>query len=196
MFCGQQKTGLRSLVVEIVDVVKIRSDKLLNRQKGGFWMEQYWMPKKLDFKNLKLCLDNYTADFLYIRLVGSMGGTVKINEDLKDRALDFRREESGLYLLIDSREIFHFPLKDYQEGFSLAYERVEPTKDGVGKMVMLSQGIDPYDLSLPGPRRSFLRIVLDHHLMEVFFRGRVNLKFHSWWDKPYWKHWTVDKPGN
>ena len=159
-------------------------------------MEQYWMPKRLDFKNLRLCLDNYIADFLYIRLVGSMGGTVKINEDLKDRALDFRREESGLYLLIDSREIFHFPLKDYQEGFSLAYERVEPTKDGVGKMVILSQGIDPYDPNLPEPRRSFLRIVLDHHLMEVFFMGRVNLKFHSWWDKPNWKFWTVDKPGN
>ena len=48
-------------------------------------MEQYWMPKKLDFKNLRLCLDNYSADFLYIRLVGSAGGTVKINEKLKRR---------------------------------------------------------------------------------------------------------------
>ena len=34
-------------------------------------MEQYWMPKKLDFKNLRLCLDNYPVDFLYIRLVVS-----------------------------------------------------------------------------------------------------------------------------
>ena len=159
-------------------------------------MEQYWMPKRLDFKNLRLCLDNYSADFLYIRLVGSMGGTVKINENLKDRALDFIKNESGLYLLIDLMEVFHFPLKDYQKGFSLAYERVEPTKDGVGRMVMLSHGVDPYDPGLPEPRRSLLRIVLDQHLMEIFFNGRVNLKFHSWWDKPAWKFWTVDKSGN
>lgn len=159
-------------------------------------MEQYWMPKKLDFKNLKLCLDNYSADFLYIRLIGSAGGTVKVNESLKGRRLDFRKNKSGLYLLIDSREVFYFPLKDYQKGFSLAYERIEPTEDGVGRMVMLSDGIDPYDPNLPEPERSFLRIVLDNHLMEIFFDGRVNLKFHSWWVKPHWKYWTIDKPGN
>lgn len=159
-------------------------------------MEQYWIPKKLDFKNLRLCLDNYPADFLYIRLVGSMGGTIKVNESLEGRALDFRKNKSGLYLLIDSNEVFHFPLKDYQKGFSLAYERIEPTKDGVGRMVMLSHGVDPYDPNLPEPKRSFLRTVLDDHLMEIFFRGRVNLKFHSWWDKPHWKYWTIDKPGN
>ena len=159
-------------------------------------MEQYWMPKKLDFKNLKFCLDNYTADFLYIRLAGSMGGTVKVNKNLKGRVLNFKKNESGLYLLIDSKEIFHFPLKDYQKGFSLAYERVEPTADGIGRMVMLSHGIDPYDPSLPEPQRSFLRIVLDDHLMEIFFKGRVNLKFHSWWKKSHWKYWTVDKPDN
>ncbi len=159
-------------------------------------MEQYWMPKKLDFKNLRLCLDNYPVDFLYIRLVGSMGGTVKVNENLQGRTLDFRKGRSGLHMLIDSSEVFHFPLKDYQKGFSLAYERIEPTKDGVGRMVMLSHGIDPYDPSLPEPGRSFLRTVLDDHLMEIFFEGRINLKFHSWWDKPHWKYWTIDKPSN
>lgn len=158
-------------------------------------MEQYWMPKRLDFKNLRLCLDNYLADFLYIRLVGSRGGTVKVNEDLKGRTLDFRKDESGLRLFIDSQDVFHFPLKDYPKGFSLAYERIEPTENGVGRMVM-SQGIDPYDPDLPEPQRSFLRTVLDCHLMEIFFKGRINLKFHSWWNKPYWKYWTIDKPGN
>lgn len=159
-------------------------------------MEQYWIPKKLDFKNLRLCLDNYPADFLYIRLVGSMGGTVKINENLQGRTLDFRKEKSGLYMLIDSNEMFHFPLKDYEKGFSLAYERIEPTDDGIGRIVMLSHGVDPYDPNLPEPKRSFLRTVLDGHLMEIFFEGRVNLKFHSWWYKPHWKYWTIDKPGN
>ncbi len=157
-------------------------------------MEQYWMPKKLDFDNLRLCLDNYPADFLFIRLVGSAGGTEKVSEKLEGRKLDFRKDKSGLYLLIDSRQVFHFPLKDYEKGFSLAYERIEPTEDGIGKMVMLSEGVDPYDPNLVEPRRSFLRIVLDYHLMEIHFKGRINLKFHSWWIKPYWKYWTIGMP--
>ena len=154
-------------------------------------MEQYWMPKKLDFKNLRLCLDNYTADFLYIRSVGSSGGAVKVNESLKNRTLDFRKNKSGLHLFINSDEVFHFPLKDYQKGFSLAYERIEPTENGIGRMVILNCGVDPYDPALPEPKRSFLRTVLDRHLMEIFFQGRVNIKFYSWWNRPDWKYWTV-----
>lgn len=157
-------------------------------------MEQYGMPKKLDWKNLRFCIDNYSANFLYIRLVGSAGGTVKVNESLKGKNLNFKKNKFGLYLLINSNEVFHFPLKDYQKGFFLAYERIEPTKDGVGRMIMLSHGIDPYDPVLPEPKRSFLRIVLDRHLMEIFFEGRINLKFHSWWIKPHWKYWTIVKP--
>ena len=55
---------------------------------------------------------------------------------------------------------------------------------------------NPYDTNLPEPKRSFLRHVLDGHLMEIFFKGRVNIIFHSWWIKPHWKYWTIDKPGN
>jgi len=157
-------------------------------------MEQYWMRKKLDFRHLRFCIDNYFLDSLHIRLVGSAGGTVKVNENLEDRILDFRKNKSGLYLLVDSREVFHFPLKDYDKGFSLGYERIRPTKDGIGRMVMLSHGVDPYDPSLPEPKRSILRIVLDYHLMEIFFKGRVNLKFDSWWIKSHWKYWTIDGP--
>ena len=55
---------------------------------------------------------------------------------------------------------------------------------------------DPYNVNLPEPERSFLRNVWDEHLVEIFFEGRVNIKFHSWWIKPHWKYWTVDKPGS
>jgi len=151
------------------------------------------MPKELDFENLSVCLDNYETDFLYIRLVGSMGGTVKVNENLENRTLDFKKVSSGLHLFIDSNEVFHFPLKDYQKGFSLAYERF--FEDG---RMHIPGGIadEPYNENLPEPSRSYLRTVLDNHLMEIFFKGRVNLKFHSWWNKPYWKYWVIDKPGN
>lgn len=162
------------------------------------------MPKKLDFKHLRLCLDNYQANHLFIRDCGGYDhgkyrahGLAKVNETLEGKTLDFRKDKSGLYFLIDSDEVFHFPLKDYDDentkGFSLAYERIRPTEDGIGRMVMLSTGIDPYDPNLPEPRRSFLRHVLDDHSVEIFFNGRVNLKFHSWWQKPHWKYWKVVK---
>lgn len=153
------------------------------------------MPKELDFESLRFCLDHYQTNWLYIRLKGSSGGTVKVDESIEGRTLDFRKNSSGLHLLVDSEEVFRFPLRDYEselsKGFSLAYERIEPTKDGIGKMVMLGTGIDPDDSKLPEPRRSFLRHVLDDHLLEIFFKGRIDLKFHSWWIKPHWKYWTV-----
>ncbi|MFC1755155.1 hypothetical protein ACFL96_17465, partial [Thermoproteota archaeon] len=96
------------------------------------------------------------------------------------------------YALVDDEEVFHFPLKNYQKGFSLAYERIRPTEDGIGRMVYLSMGVDPYDPELPEPNRSILRTVLDEHLMEITFPGRIPLKFHSWWIEPHWKHWCVD----
>ncbi len=162
----------------------------------GYLMEQYWMPKRLDMKNLKACLDNYPADSLHIRLVGSMGGNVKVSEKLNGRKLSFKKTKRGLTLLVDSQEVFHTPLRDYQKGFSLAYERVIPTDDGIGRMVMLSTGVDPYDPNLPEPGRSFLRTVLDHHLIEIGFEGRVHLQFHSWWLEPHWKYWAVVLPYN
>ncbi len=155
------------------------------------------MPKRLDFKNLRLCLDNYETDWIQIRDCGGHNpdgsyrsqGLTKVDESLENRTLDFRKDDSGLYFLIDGKEVFHFPLKDYDKGFSLAYERIKPT----GEIVMLGTGIDPYDSNLPEPRRSFLRHVLDDHLLEIYFKGRINLKFHSWWKKPHWKYWTVKK---
>lgn len=160
------------------------------------------MPKELDFENLRFCLDNYTPSLLYIRDCGGVredgkyhpDGRVKVREELTRKLLDFRKDDSGLHMLIDSSEVFHFPLNDYSKGFSLGYYRVEPSEDGIGRMVMLSCGEDPYDVSLPYPESSILRTVLDDHLMEITFSGMVNLKFHSWWEKPHWKYWTVDKP--
>jgi hypothetical protein len=157
-------------------------------------MEDYFIPKELDFEALRFCLDNYQPTGLYIRLKHSYGGAVKVNEGLEGRKLDFRKDDSGLHFLIDSKEVFHFPLKDYdgelQGSFSLEYERIK-ADDGVESLVIIQKGEDPYDPSLPEPRNSILRNVLDNHLLEITFKGRVNLKFHSWWHKPHWKYWMV-----
>lgn len=159
-------------------------------------MEQYWMPKKLDFRNLRLCLDNYSADFLHIGPTCSSPNGPRVNENLEGRTLDFKKDESGLRLFIDSREVFYFPLEDYQKGFSLEYERYESAEDGTSRMIIPSSGPEnnPYDPSLPEPRRSILRIVLDGRLLEIFFKGKVNIKFHYWWKWPFWKYWTIVEP--
>lgn len=155
------------------------------------------MPKELDFENLRFCLDNYTSQNLYIRLVGSSGGTVKVNENLEDKTLDFKNDSSGLSILIDSNEVFRFPLKDYYKGFSLAYERFFPKRpDEDIERMYLHYGIadNPNDSTLPYPKRSFLRTVLDNHLMEIFFEGKIQLKEHSLWlQEPDIRYWTIDK---
>ena len=162
------------------------------------------MPKELDFENLRLCLDNYVAENIFIRDCRGIRedgkydpqGLNKVNETLENKNLDFIKNESGLHLLIDTKEVCHFPLKSYGtrdgQGFSLAYERIQPTDDGVGRLVMLGRGEDPYDSKLLEPRRSCLRHTFDDHLIEIYFKGRIDLKFHSWIEEPHWKFWTVD----
>lgn len=84
----------------------------------------------------------------------------------------------------------------------MAYERIISTEDGIGRMVYLSRDLDdPYDhfcprgQRLPEPWKSTLRTVLDDDLMEISFYGRVNLKFHSWWDeKINQKYWKIITP--
>jgi len=163
-------------------------------------MEQYWMPKKLDFVNLRLCIDNYTPDHLFIRDCGGVrengkyevAGRAKVVQPMAGKTLNFRKNKSGLYMIVDDIDVFHFPLKDYSKGFSLAYERFDRTR-GYPIMLFSSTGVDPCDPSLPEPDRSILRTVIDDHLMEIYFKGRVHLKFHSWWDKERTdKYWTVD----
>jgi len=94
--------------------------------------------------------------------------------------------------MVNSKDAMHFPLEGYDDdpkGFSVAYERFN--KDG--SMVMLSHGVDPYDKSLPKPRRSLLRHALDDHLVEIFFKGRIDIEFHSWMFRPHFKYWTIAK---
>lgn len=166
-------------------------------------MEQYLLPKELDFVNLRYSLEHYQPERLFIRDCGGYRtdgeyhseGLVKVCEDLAGKTLDFRKNRRGLTFLIDESEVFHFLLADYAGGhpwgFTLAYERIAPTEDGVGRMILPSTGIDPDDKNLPEPRTSTLRHILDKHLLEISFPGRIPLHFHSWHQKPHWKLWTI-----
>lgn len=148
------------------------------------------MLQKFDFENLRFCLDNYKPNHLFIRLTGSSGGKTKVSLVLEDQLLDFKKDGSGLHIFVNSDKIFSFPLREYLSGFSLGYERI----DKEGKMIMLGSGEDPYDPKFPEPHLSILRTVLDAHLMEISFPGRVNLKFDSFVNHGYFKLWMIDKP--
>lgn len=164
-------------------------------------MEQYDTPSEFYLENLRNCLDWYTASSIFIRDCGGirkdgefhLTGLTKVREDLEGRELDFRKDNSGLYMLIDSDEVFHFPFQNVGTregaGFAIAYRRIDA--DG---RIMFFQGHDPCDPILPEPRASIVRDVIDDHLIEMTFEGRINLKFHSWRKKPHFKYWTVDKP--
>ena len=149
--------------------------------------------KHLDFENLRFCLDNYSLEFLYVGSKYSSGGKTILSETFEDKTLDFKKTSSGLYLLIDSKEVFHFPLKIYDKGFAVLYERIEPTKDEVGKRVIVRGQIDPYDKNFPEPTRSSLINVLDGYMLNILFKGRIDIEFHSWWNKPDVRYWTIDK---
>jgi len=126
-------------------------------------MEQYVMPKGLDWVNLRKCINQYSSDSIYIRLVGCKGGTVKVDESLEGRTLNFRREKPNTIFSIDNQDVFTFTNKGFtdEKGFSLAYERFYPPDEKCNqeRMVILSHGENPNDHMLPEPRRSFLSTV-------------------------------------
>ena len=148
------------------------------------------MPRDVDLENLRFCLDNLVTEDIFIRLMGSHGGTVKVKENLKNKKLDFNINSDKLYFFIDSREVFQFKLEKDDKGFAIEYNRYDPKN---GSMIILGAEEEPYDPKLPEPRYSTFRNVLDYHLIEIGFNGRIDLKFHSWWREPHWKYWTVDK---
>jgi hypothetical protein len=154
-------------------------------------MEQYELVLDKVYENIQYCLKNYKAKRIFIRLVGSMGGTKKVNEDLENRTFDIKQVFDGLSILIDGSEVFKFEQEgDWGKSFSLGYKR-DPDETGV--ISALSTGINPDDPNLPPVNTSFFRSCNYYHLLEIYFEGKIPLKFHSHWNKKAgWKYWCVD----
>ena len=63
------------------NIIKFLKEKRVNAKKCADYflkaesiashVEQYFLPQKLDFKNLRTCIDKYCAERLFIRLKGS-----------------------------------------------------------------------------------------------------------------------------
>ena len=145
---------------------------------------------KLDFENLRYCLDNYTAEFLFISLKGSYGGMTKYRKEISKNNLDFEKKASSLKMYVDDIKVFTFPLKNYDKGFNIEYER----RDKNGRSINIQDILDDPDRTdLPKVNKSIFKIVLDKYLMEIDFQGKIKLEKHSWYDKPYTHYWTVKK---
>jgi hypothetical protein len=150
------------------------------------------MPKEMDYENLRRCLDNYHAEKIFIREMGSCGGKTKLRESLEGKTLDMHHSDEGLSVLIDGEEVFHLPPHNGDKGFSLIYERT----DEEGIKIYLPTGIDPDDPKLPEPDCSKLRNDYGTLLLEITYKGRIPLKFHSYQKyggkKINLKYWRVD----
>jgi len=156
-------------------------------------MKQYQIPEELEFESLRFCLNNYEPYWLNIREKGKLADNrVFVNEDLSGKVLDFRKDETGLSFLIDSKEIFHIPLRRCSRHFLIEYERTETIEiDGE----VIERKINPYfEGNLPEPTSTLLKAVWDTNYIEIAFRSKINIEFHSWWNKDLgWKYWKPVK---
>ena len=137
-------------------------------------MQQYLMPRELDYQNVRKCLDNYVPTKIYLRLMASMGGTVKVDETLEGRTLDILEVDDNWSFLIDGSEVIRLSPRETRWGVSMAYE----VTDGNGCKVY-STTIAPDDPAFPEAQESVLRYDLEWHLLEITFKGRIPLQFHS-----------------
>jgi len=133
-------------------------------------MEQYELNPETIYGDMLHCLKNYEAINLFVRLRGSVGGDIKIDENLERKTLAVDEVLEGLSFLVDGKKIYVHEEDDFwKRRFSLAYD----TED---KPI------------------SVFRSANGNYLLEITFKGKIPLKFHSWMDEEAgWKYWVVDR---
>lgn len=146
-------------------------------------MTQFWMDAKDDFKNLKYCIDNFECIDIFIRLCGSMGGDVIVNQCMTGKVLTAINDD-GIKLFIDGKEVFHHTgTKDFK-GWSVEYR--EDIFD------MPCDIIHPDD-ECPELFQSTLRNIWNEHfLVEISFKGRIPLEEDGEFYEN-WKRWRIRK---
>lgn len=140
-------------------------------------MKQYEICPKLFYDNIQKALKNFEPEHLFIRKVGSMGGKIIINKNLKIKKMDIEKTKDGLWIIIDDKKIFFWELAETIktikgwpkiQKFAIAY-----FKRG---QIPLSTGIDPNDKTLPLVEESVLRAANKYYFLEITFNGKIPLK--------------------
>lgn len=170
-------------------------------------MEQYEIRPSKFYQSLCFALEHFQIQWVYIRLRGSMGGTIKVSEDMATKKLTLRRCREGMRVIIDGEEKFLFIMTPYRKYTSLsgkkwaiAYNRI----DEQGRMFAGSTGypnsIDTYtgpdDPMLPGIESTTFRSCNSDHLIEISFVGKIPIRcLNILVNKsiPGWPYWEIDK---
>lgn len=144
-------------------------------------------------RDLIYCVNEFEPKRLLIREVGSMGGKIEVNEELKGRVLGIKRLNTGLAISLDKVHVFLYEQdSNWGNKFAISYGRAPDSRTGI--VPVLSTGINPDDSSLPEVLVSTIRGGNYRHLLELDFKGKIPLKFYSWFDKKAgWKNWCVDR---
>ncbi len=169
-------------------------------------MEQYEIPPGKYYQTLCLASEHFKAEHVFIRLVGSCGGTVKVAENIKQKKLQLKLSKDGLRIIIDSRERFLFKMTSVKKDtgisgkcWSIAFLRI----DEQGRMHFGSTGypnsIDPYtgpdDPRLPEVKQTIFRSINRDHLIEITFLGKIPIRRLSKlvFNTPNWYYWEIDQ---
>ncbi|HQL67132.1 MAG TPA: hypothetical protein PK151_06250 [Caldisericia bacterium] len=140
-------------------------------------MSQFWMNAKDDFMNLKYCIDNFECVDVFIRLMGSMGGDIIVNQTMTGKVLTATNED-GIKLFIDGKEVFHHTGTTDFKGWSVEYR--EDIFD------MPCDIVHPDD-ECPELFQSTLRNIWNEYfLVEISFKGRIPLEE----DGEFYENWS------
>lgn len=169
-------------------------------------MEQYEIPPGRYYQVLCDSLKYFQAENVFIRLAGSAGGTVKVNEDVREKTLSLKRRRNGLEIIIDGQTHFLFEQasqkKDEGTGkcWAVAFMRIDPN----GRIHCASTGypnhqepgiLGPDDLQLPEVRQTIFRAVNWNHLIEIAFAGKIPIRRTDrtvFSRNPSWYYWDID----
>ncbi len=168
-------------------------------------MEQYELHPSEYFDSICYALQHFKVGNIFIRLVGSQGGTVKVNEDIRRKKLELKRCRAGLRIIIDGKEVFLYKQTSFQKDtklsgkmWSLAYLRIGPN----GLMFHGRSGYPnpsdyytgPDDPRLPKVRQTTFRSVNADHLIEIHFSGKIPIQRTNRLVTPridWWYYWRI-----
>jgi len=156
-------------------------------------MVQYELSPKIATLDLLYAVKNYSPEKIFIRLVGSSGGTVKVNESLSDKQLSIQKTRSNLAILINNITVFDYKQEsDFSKKFAVMYMK----SFIIGEYKNYTITEDDYR-ALPNAVVADTSIIRgvdsSNHLMEIYFPNKIPLKIHSPSNNKQWYHWEIDK---
>jgi hypothetical protein len=140
-------------------------------------MEQYQLFQKNYFSSLKHALSHADPVWFFVRFMGSRGGKIVIDEDIKNRKLKIKKQNTTLIFLLDNTIFYEYKKSDGNESWSIQYQRLIE-----GHLFLPRTGLPnpwdgdytgPNDPRLPEPHETKLRSCNGEHLIEIGFNKKI-----------------------